>query len=307
MLRAMSATPALQPDMLQPAIWQPSFRLARMHVFALVHADVDPRPGLHALCERTALPTTVLGVGQPLCARLGASVPGLRPFPALAGAGVAVPSTQGAVLCVLGGDDRGELLHASRALYAALGDAFTPIELIDAFTYREGRDLTGYLDGTENPKADAAREATQITGQGAGLDGGAFVALQRWVHDLDGFEKKSPAQRDAIIGRDLRSNQELPDAPASAHVKRAAQESFEPPAFMLRRSMPFTTATETGLSFVAYGRDLDRFERVLRRMVGLDDGVVDALFTFSRPLSGGYYFCPPTQDGRFDLRALRLA
>ena len=68
--------------------------------------------------------------------------------------------------------------------------------------------------------------------------------------------------------------------------------------------MPYTTATEAGLAFVAYGRDLDRFERVLRRMVGLDDGVVDALFTFSRPLSGGYYFCPPTLEGRFDLRAL---
>jgi len=302
MLPGMPAVPALQP-----AIWEPSCRLARMHVFALARADADPRPGLHAMCERSALPTTVLGMGQPLCARLGASVPGLRAFPALAGAGVAVPSTQGALVCVLGADDRGDLVHASRALHAALGEAFTPLEVIDAFTYRDGRDLTGYVDGTENPKGDAAREAAMITGQGAGLDGGTFVALQRWVHDLDGFEQKSPAERDAMIGRDQQSNLELPDAPPSAHVKRSAQESFEPPAFMLRRSMPFTSASEAGLAFVAYGRDLDRFESVLRRMVGLDDGVVDALFTFSRPLSGGYYFCPPTQGGRLDLRALRLS
>jgi putative iron-dependent peroxidase len=295
---------------LQPAIWEPSFRLARLQVFALADADADPRPGLRALCERAVLPTTVLGVGQPLCERLGvaAGVPGLRAFPALTNAdyGIDVPSTQGAVLCVLGADDRGELVHASRAAHAALGSAFTPLEVIDAFTYREGRDLTGYLDGTENPKDDAARDATRITGQGAGLDGGTFVALQRWLHDLDGFERNSPSERDAIIGRDLQTNQELADAPASAHVKRAAQESFEPQAFMLRRSMPFATATEAGLAFVAYGRELDRFERVLRRMLGLDDGVVDALFKFSRPQSGGYYFCPPTQDGRFDLRALGL-
>ena len=302
--------PAMSAPTLQPAIWEPSFRLARLHVFALADGDADPRPGLRALCERVVLPTTVLGVGQPLCERLGlaAGVPGLRAFPALTGGSdVVVPSTQGAVLCVLGADDRGELVHASRAVHAALGEAFAALEVIDAFTYREGRDLTGYLDGTENPKGDAAREATMITGQGAGLDGGTFVALQRWRHDLDAFERNSPSERDAIVGRDLQTNQELADAPASAHVKRAAQESFEPQAFVLRRSMPFATTTEAGLAFVAYGRELDRFERVLRRMLGLDDGVVDALFSFSRPHSGGYYFCPPTQDGRFDLRALGLS
>ena len=291
---------------LQPAIWQQTFRLARIQVFALGDAAADPRPGLRAACAQLALPTSVLGFGQPLCARLGASVPGLRPFPALSGAGVAVPSTQGALLCVLGGDDRGELVHASRALRAALGEAFTPVELIDAFTYREGRDLTGYLDGTENPTGDAALAAVAITGQGAGLDGGSFVALQRWAHDLSAFEKKSQAQRDAAIGRDLATNSELADAPASAHVKRAAQESFEPPAFVLRRSMPFASPSEEGLAFVAYGADLDRYEHVLRRMLGLEDGVVDALFGFSRPHSGGYYFCPPVHEARLDLRALAL-
>jgi putative iron-dependent peroxidase len=291
---------------LQPALWQPSFKLARMHVFALTDADADPAPGLRAACEQAALATTVLGVGAPLSARLGVSVPGLRAFPALVGPGVAVPSTQGALLCVLGADDRGELVHRSRALHAALGRAFNAIEVIDAFTYREGRDLTGYEDGTENPKGEAARAAVAITGQGPGLDDGTFVALQRWLHDLDAFERNSPEQRDAIVGRSLRDNQELADAPASAHVKRAAQESFEPTAFMLRRSMPFTTGTESGLAFVAYGADLDRYERVLRRMLGLEDGVVDALFRFSRPRSGGYYFCPPITGGRFDLRALGL-
>jgi putative iron-dependent peroxidase len=129
MLAAMTDAPRLQP-----AIWEPAFRLARMHVFALTHADADPRPGLAALCASVERPTTVLGLGQPLCARLRASVPGLRPFPALAGAGVAVPSTQGALLCVLGGDDRGDLVHASRALQRTLGEAITTIEVIDAFT-----------------------------------------------------------------------------------------------------------------------------------------------------------------------------
>jgi len=49
------------------------------------------------------------------------------------------------------------------------------------------------------------------------------------------------------------------------------------------------------------------FERMLRRMCGLEDGIVDALFVFSRPTTGGYYWCPPLKnDGRLDLRILGL-
>ena len=70
--------------------------------------------------------------------------------------------------------------------------------------------------------------------------------------------------------------------------------------------MPWGTVHEHGLYFVAYGASLDPFERVLRRMAGLDDGVVDGLTRFTRAVSGGYYFCPPLKDGALDLRALGL-
>jgi putative iron-dependent peroxidase len=107
------------------------------------------------------------------------------------------------------------------------------------------------------------------------------------------------------VGRSRRTNEELADAPPSAHVKRTAQESFDPPAFMLRRSMPYGTVHEHGLYFVAFGATLDAFERALRRMAGLDDGIVDGLLGFSHAVSGGYYWCPPLgDDGRLDLRAL---
>ena len=87
-------------------------------------------------------------------------------------------------------------------------------------------------------------------------------------------------------------------------MKRAAQESYDPPAFMVRRSMPWATEAAQGLEFIAYGASLDAYEHVLRRMLGLEDGVVDALFSFSRPITGGYYWCPPVTDARLDLRAL---
>ena len=73
---------------------------------------------------------------------------------------------------------------------------------------------------------------------------------------------------------------------------------------MLRKSMPWGNARAHGLYFVAYGATFDAYERVLRRMAGLDDGVVDGLLQFSRAVSGGFYFCPPVHEGRYDLRAL---
>ena len=102
----------------------------------------------------------------------------------------------------------------------------------------------------------------------------------------------------------MSDNTEIEDAPSSAHVKRTEQESFTPDAFILRQSMPFAGASGEGLLFVAFGKTLDAFEAQLRRMTGLDDGIPDALFRFSRAVSGAYYWCPPVHDSRLDLRAV---
>ncbi|MEL0028198.1 MAG: peroxidase, partial [Perlucidibaca sp.] len=101
-------------------------------------------------------------------------------------------------------------------------------------------------------------------------------------------------------------NEELEDAPDSAHVKRTAQEDFDPEAFVLRRSMPWTAGRRAGLVFVAFGSSLAAFEAQLTRMSGAEDGIVDALFRFSRPVNGAYAWCPALRDGRMDLTPLGL-
>ena len=116
----------------------------------------------------------------------------------------------------------------------------------------------------------------------------------------------TPRQRDDAIGRRRSTNEEIAEAPLSAHVKRTAQENFEPAAFVVRRSMPWANAMRAGLMFVAFGASLDAFEAQLRRMVGLDDGVTDALFKFTRPVTGAYYWCPGMRRGRLDLAPLGL-
>jgi putative iron-dependent peroxidase len=126
------------------------------------------------------------------------------------------------------------------------------------------------------------------------------------VHDLDRFEAMPGAEQDNVFGRRKADNEEIDDAPESAHVKRTAQESFDPEAFVVRRSMPWADCGQAGLAFLAFGRDAFAFEAQLKRMTGQEDGIVDALFRFTRPVTGGYFWCPPMAGGRLDLRALGL-
>jgi len=290
---------------LQPGIAAPAPRLARYLTLSLL-PDAAAAPALQRWAAQADPRETVVGLGRSLVLALGREVAGLREFPCHSGKGFEVPSTPAALWCWLRGDDRGELVHRTRAIEAALAPAFRLASTIEAFQHLDSRDLTGYEDGTENPKGEAALAAATVRGGGPGIDGSSCVAVQQWVHELDRFEGMSREEQDASIGRRRSDNAEIVDAPASAHIKRTAQESFEPAAFVLRRSMPWAAGSRAGLVFVAFGRSFDAFEAQLRRMVGLEDGIADALFRFTRPVTGAFFWCPPVAGGRLDLTALGL-
>jgi porphyrinogen peroxidase len=298
----------------QPGILEPVPFVARHVLFKLADPSVDAQAIKDALLRLSPLANgsdVVVGIGPSLVSALGAQVPGLHEFPDLSGHGVKVPSTAGTLWCWVRGDDLGDLLHLTRRVQKALAPAFVVRHVVDAFRHRlgdsgHGKDLTGYEDGTENPQGEAAEEAAFAHGQGAGLDGSSYVAIQQWVHDLDAFDALASEEQDRHFGRRRTDNEELDDSPTWAHVKRTAQESFDPPAFMLRRSMPWMMSMQAGLMFVAFGKSLEAFEVQMRRMAGLDDGITDAMFRISKPVSGAYFWCPPMRDGKLDLRQLGL-
>lgn len=136
------------------------------------------------------------------------------------------------------------------------------------------------------------------------MDGSSFVAVQQWQHNFASFDAMSTREQDNAIGRRRRDNVELDRALASAHVKRTAQENFDPEAFVVRRSMPWADAQRAGLMFVAFGNSFDAYEAQMRRMAGIDDGVTDALFRFSQPRTGAYFWCPPVKRGNMDFGRL---
>jgi porphyrinogen peroxidase len=283
-----------QPGILAPVPSQAAY------LFLSREPGVQPARSRKALLALALLTGGhVLGLSHLFVKSLGAAIPGHRAFVQIPGAKVDLPVTQADLVVWLRGTDQGLLFHAMRDIARVANGVLKVDAYVQAFKHLKGHDLTGFEDGTENPKGSAATQAA------LNADGASFMAVQQWHHHFEQFDALNARARNHAIGRDLKTNAELDKAPVSAHVKRTAQESFAPEAFVLRRSMPWTQGKDAGLMFVAFGASFDAFEAQLRRMSGAEDGVIDGLFSFTRPLGGGYFWCPPvTSTGALDLSVL---
>jgi putative iron-dependent peroxidase len=208
---------------LQPGILAPVPRHAR-YLSLTLRPDADDtaiHQALVALAGATDGLSSVVGLGATLVSRLDATVPGLRSYSAPAAARVDLPATPADLwLWLRSDDDPGELLHRGRALAAHLAPAFEVTQETIAFRHREGRDLTGYEDGTENPEGQNAIDTAAVTNHGPALDGSSFVAVQPWEHALARFDAFDETTRDLIVGRRRHDNEEIDDAPPSAQVGR---------------------------------------------------------------------------------------
>lgn len=286
----------------QPGILEEETKLARYITFSIT--DIESlSETLTELRDFIDLKHTVVGLGSSLIKAVGASIEGLYTMPASSEAGIEVPSTPDALWIWLRGNDRGEIYHRSRAIENILSPAFSIVSAMDSFQFDKNRDLSGYEDGTENPVGEEAVNAAVLREGNKGIKGSSFVAVQQWLHDFNAFDQMNTQEQDDSFGRHVSNNEEY-DAPTSAHVKRSAQEDFDPEAFMLRRSMPWVDGMDGGLMFVAFGHSFDAFEAIMNRMIGIDDGIVDGLFKFTRPITGAYYWCPPVNNHKLDLSAL---
>lgn len=276
--------------------------LATYLSFNLANAatKADSIAGLKQLLKMADGQRTVVGLSASLCKTLGIKAPKeLRAFQTPVGSKLKLPETPVDLLVWLRGtpaQDRGDLLGISRQVQALLGDAFVLIEAVEAFKHlkknsNKSHDLTDYEDGTENPKGQKAVDF------GFAPDGSSFLAVQKWQHKWDSIAKMSPTEQNQAMGRNKQTNAELETAPPSAHVKRSTQEDFTlsdgTEGFNLRRSMPWSDGTNSGLMFTAFGKSFEAFELQLKRMVGADDGITDAVFKMSKPITGSFFWCPP--------------
>lgn len=280
------------------------FREGRRHHHFLEYALLPGPPGdsiakaVAAARERSGGGTeTVVAFGARLWREIapGEMPEGLRDFAAIGGAGGPLaPATQRDLLFWVQGGGRDDVLDRALATHRAIGAAGS-LELdLTGFTYQDSRDLTGFIDGTANPK-DADRLEAALVPQGRPGAGGAFVLSQKWVHDLEAFRALPIPEQERVIGRTKVDSIELEGAamPATSHVSRTDVKVDGVAQQIYRRSTPFGGATEHGLYFLAFARELPRFEVQLRRMFGVsEDGLRDRLTEFSRPTTGSYWFAP---------------
>jgi putative iron-dependent peroxidase len=250
-------------------------------------------------------PGAVIGIGAPLAAAAGVELPGLQAFERLHKGRFTMPATQLDLWALVPAHDATQAFDKADALIHALDPHAELVEALPLFRYHQGHDLTGYKDGTENPTGDEAWAAALVAaGEGAG---GSFALVQRWLHFRDRMAALPAQARDHVIGRRRDDDEEIAEAPESAHVKRTAQEDFEPPAFLLRRSMPWGDGRRHGLQFIAFAAAIDTLQRQLQRMMGLDDGLQDALLGHSQAETGAFYWCPPWDGRRLRLPPVSVA
>jgi porphyrinogen peroxidase len=205
-----------------------------------------------------------------------------------------LPTTQHDVWVWVHGTGDDVLLDVARGVTSLLAPVASLAAETVGFVYRDSRDLTGFIDGTENPSVEDAYEVAVVPHDERG-GGGSFAMTQRWVHNLDAFGALSVAAQEQVIGRTKPDSVELDDArkPPTAHIARVVIEEGGEELEIYRRSVPYGTVAEHGLYFVAFSADPGRFTKMLHRMFALsDDGLTDALTGYTHPVSGSFYFVP---------------
>jgi putative iron-dependent peroxidase len=216
----------------------------------------------------------------------------LADFEAIEGDGRRAPATQHDLWVWSHGTGEDIELDVARGVAAVLAPAFSLAAEQPCFVYLDSRDLTGFIDGTENPPVEEAFDVALVPDGEPGA-GGAFVLAQKWVHDLARFHAQTLEEQEGTIGRTKPDSVELDDKPDTAHIARVVIEEDGEELELYRRSTPYGRVGELGLYFLAFSADPSRFTKMLQRMFGVTgDGLHDHLTDFTTPASGAHYFAP---------------
>ncbi len=208
--------------------------------------------------------------------------------------GYVMPATQHDAVLWLSGSAYDVVFEVARKAIAELRHLATVVEETSSWPYMHDRDLTGFIDGTENPNLIDAPEFALIPESEPG-GAGSILLLQKWEHDATLWEPLSVAEQEQVIGRLKSDSTELEDKPDDSHVASTDQDRF---GKIFRRNMPYGTVTNHGTMFVGFSADQRRLSDMLESMAGRSRGTRDALTRYTRPLTGAYYFVPASDSLR---------
>lgn len=219
----------------------------------------------------------------------------LRPFRARTEGSRQAPATAGDLLIHIRSERRDLNYVLAQKLMGVFGGSLSIVEVVDGFRYLENRDLTGFVDGTENPVDEERAEVALVAQDDPAFAAGSYINLQRYIHNLTDWEVLPVPEQEGVIGRSKVDNVELADEvkPATAHISRVVIDEEGQELEILRHSMPYGDVREAGLLFIAYARTPDHFDRMLDNMIHSDaDGHHDHLLDYTRAVTGCAFFAP---------------
>jgi putative iron-dependent peroxidase len=208
--------------------------------------------------------------------------------------GFVMPATQHDAVLWISGSAYDVIFDVSRQAMADVKGLAAVAEETSSWPYRHDRDLTGFIDGSENPNLIDAPDIALLPPENPGA-AGSVLLLQKWAHDTQLWESLADASQELVIGRKKLDSVELENKPPDSHVASTDQDKF---GKIFRRNMPYGTVTNHGTMFVGFSADQQRLALMLESMVGRTTGVRDALTRYTRPTTGAYYFVPSAESLR---------
>jgi porphyrinogen peroxidase len=207
------------------------------------------------------------------------------------------PATPGDLLFHIRAERTDLCFELAAQVMARLQGAVSPADEVHGFRYFDNRDLLGFVDGTENPTGQEAIDATLIGEEDAGFAGGSYVIVQKYLHDLAGWNALPTEAQEHIIGRTKLSDIEIDESirPSSAHNSLNTIVADGREIKIVRHNMPFGQAGqgEFGTYFIGYSRSPSTIEQMLGNMfVGRPPGNYDRILDFSRAVTGNLFFVP---------------
>jgi porphyrinogen peroxidase len=218
------------------------------------------------------------------------ALPGVTGFnePLTGPTGYVLPATQHDVVIWLTGAAYDVVFDLSRGIVAALAGEARLVHEMVGWPYHRDLDLTGFIDGTENPTLVEATAVALIPDDSPGA-AGSILLLQQWEHDAPAWEALTVATQEDVIGRRRADSAELDPPPPTSHVARTDQEQF---GKIFRRNIAYGSLSSHGTIFVGFSAEQRILAAMLESMIGGRGGPADRLTTFARAVSGAYYVIP---------------
>ena len=211
--------------------------------------------------------------------------------PVVGADGYTMPATQHDLVLWIAGGSYDVVFDATISMVAALREVAVLVDETPGWSYHRDLDLTGFIDGTENPPLWEAPTDVLVSPGRPGA-GGSVLLLQKWVHDAAAWTSLPADEQEKVIGRTKSDSVELDPRPETSHVARTDQETF---GKIFRRNTPYGSVRDHGTMFVGFSSEQRFLSTMLESMAGVD-AERDALTRYSQPLTGAYYFVPSLED-----------